>query len=79
MDTFGIVIREIINDVQTLEWNKYLIMYLIKKIKEKIEVEMEHGDTWRLWGPHKLEFMCHMASSSCNFESMGRLMFLDVL
>ena len=30
MDTFGILIREIINDVQTLEWNKYLIMEIIK-------------------------------------------------
>ena len=39
----------------------------------KIEVEMEHGDTWRLWGQHKLEFMCHMASSSCNFECIGRI------
>ena len=34
---------------------------------------MEHGDTWRLWGPHKLEIWCHMASSSCNFEFMGSL------
>ena len=30
MDTFGILIRELINDVQTFEWNKYLIMDLIK-------------------------------------------------
>ena len=30
MDTFEILIREIINDVQTLEWNKYLIMDIIK-------------------------------------------------
>ena len=30
MDTFGVLIRKIINDVQTLEWNKYLIMELIK-------------------------------------------------
>ena len=30
MDTFGILIRELINDVRKLEWNKYLIMYLIK-------------------------------------------------
>ena len=36
-------------------------------------MEKEHGDTWRLWGPHKLEFMCHMESSSWNFESMGIL------
>ena len=79
MDTFGVLIREIINDVQTLEWNKYLIMDPIKYIQEKIEVAMEHGGTWRLWGPHKLEFLCHMASSSCNFESMGRLMLLDDL
>ena len=54
MDTFGILIRDIINDVHTLEWNKYLIMDLIKYIQYKIEVPMEHGDTWRLWGPHKL-------------------------
>ena len=40
---------------------------------------IEHGETWRLWGPHKLEFMCHMASFSCNFDSMGSLMFLDKL
>ena len=31
---------------------------------------MEHEDTWRLWGPHKVEFKCHMASSPCNLESM---------
>ena len=30
MDTFGILIRDPIDDVQTLEWNKYLIMELIK-------------------------------------------------
>ena len=30
MDTFGILIKELINDVQTLEWNKYLIIELIK-------------------------------------------------
>ena len=48
MDTFGILIRELMNDVQTLEWNKYLIMELIKSIQDKIEVEMEHGDIWRL-------------------------------
>ena len=53
MDTFENLIRELINDVHTLEWNKYLIMELIKYIQEKIEVAMEHGDTWRLWGPHK--------------------------
>ena len=70
MDTFGILIRELINDVHTLEWNKYLIMDLIKYIQENIEVEMENGDTWKLWGPHKLEFLCHMASSYFNFESM---------
>ena len=45
MDTFGILIRELINDVQKLAWNKYLIMDLIKKIQEKIEVAMEHGNT----------------------------------
>ena len=48
MDTFGILIRELINDVQTLEQNKYLILEIIKEIQEKIEVAMEHGDTWRL-------------------------------
>ena len=57
MDTFGILIRELINDVQTLERNKYLILEIIKEIQEKIEVAMEHGDTWILWGPHKLEFL----------------------
>ena len=30
MDKFGVLIREIINDVQKLEWNKYLIMDIIK-------------------------------------------------
>ena len=30
MDTFGILIRVIINDVNTLEWDKYLIIYFIK-------------------------------------------------
>ena len=30
MDTFEILIRELINDVETLEWDKYLIMWLIK-------------------------------------------------
>ena len=79
MDTIGILIRDIIDDVKTLEWNTYLIMDLFKLIKEKIEVAMDHGDTWRLWGPHKLEFLCHMVSSSCNFESMGILIFLDEL
>ena len=76
MDTFGILITKLINDVQKLEWNKYLIIDLIKLIQEKIEVAMEHGDTLRLWGSHKLGILCYMASSSCNFESIGSLMFL---
>ena len=45
-------------------------------MQEKIEVPMEQGDTWRLWGPHKLEIWCHMESSSFNFESMGILKVL---
>ena len=53
---FGI--RGIINDVYTLEEDKYLVMYLFKKIQEKIEMAMENVDTWRLWGPLKLEFLC---------------------
>ena len=47
-------------------------------MQDKIEVAMEHGDTWRLWGPHKLEILSHMESGSYNFESMGRLKFLGL-
>ena len=42
MDAFGVLIRDLINVVQTLEWNKYLIMDLIKYIEDKIKVAMEH-------------------------------------
>ena len=73
MEALGFGIRGIMNDVLTLEWHKYLIKEINKEIQDKIEAAMEHGDTWRLWGPHKLEIWCHMASSSCNFESMGSL------
>ena len=47
MDTFGILIKEIINDVHKLEWNKYLIMEIINKYKRKLNWQwsMEtHGD-----------------------------------
>ena len=39
---------------------------------------MEHGDTWRLWGPQKLEIVCHVASSSFNFKCMGILKVLGL-
>ena len=33
-------------------------MDLIKLMQVKIEMAMDNGDTWRLWGPLKLEFPC---------------------
>ena len=26
---------------------------------------IDHEDTWRMWDPRKLDFLCHMESSSC--------------
>ena len=37
MDTFGILIRELINDVKKIVWNKYLIMEILNKYKIKLK------------------------------------------
>ena len=70
MEALGFGIRGTINDVLTLEWNKYVIKDINKYIQGKIKVAIDREDTWRMWDPHKLEFLCHMASSSCHFESI---------
>ena len=37
---------------------------------------IDHEDTWRMWDPHKLDFLCRMESSSCHFESIRIQMVL---
>ena len=45
MDTFVILIREIMNDVHILEWNKYSINVINKQIKKE---NLSRNGAWRL-------------------------------
>ena len=47
MEALGYGIMAVINDVQTLEWNKYLTMELLNKYKRKLKWKWSketHGD-----------------------------------
>ena len=57
MDTFGILIREIINDVKKLEWNRYLIMELINKYKIKLNWKWSM-ETHGYYGAHTSYNLC---------------------